>query len=250
MTGMSRCTILGIAREGWPIIAAVALVTAIISAIGLMIHMAIGGILTLIGVAVTLWAVWFFRDPERLAPADPDAIICGADGVVCHIGPGTPPPEAAVHPDDCRGMTRVSVFMNIFNVHVNRAPVAGIVERIAYRPGRFFNASLDKASEHNERLSLVLRRSDGGVMVVVQIAGLIARRIVCRVKEGDRLAAGERFGLIRFGSRVDHYLPAGAVPAVTLGERVVAGQTVIGRVSAAVAGESRRSDPSLQEVSA
>ncbi len=228
---MPRFTILGIAREGWPVIAAVAMVFALVAAGGWLLSPWAGVFLAAAGLVITLWAVWFFRDPERRTPSDPGAIISGADGVVSFIGPGSPPPESGMVGEEARGLTRVSIFMNIFNVHVNRAPRSGVVERIAYKPGKFFNASLDKASEHNERLSLVLRTPDGGRFVVVQIAGLIARRIVCRVREGAALSAGERFGLIRFGSRVDHYLPADILPAVKLGQRVVAGETLLGRGS-------------------
>ncbi|MBL8746513.1 MAG: phosphatidylserine decarboxylase [Phycisphaerae bacterium] len=228
---MPRFTILGIAREGWPVIAAVAVVLALVSGGLWILAPWVGIVMTIAAAIVTLWAVWFFRDPERTTPREPGAIICGADGVISFIGPGTPPPESGVTGDDARGLTRVSVFMNIFNVHVNRAPLAGTVQRIAYTPGKFFNASLEKASEHNERLSMVLLSADGGRFVVVQIAGLIARRIVCRVKEGAALRAGERFGLIRFGSRVDHYLPSGITPVVTVGQRVVAGETILGRAT-------------------
>jgi phosphatidylserine decarboxylase len=127
-------------------------------------------------------------------------------------------------------MTRVSVFMNVFNVHVNRSPVEGAVSAVDYRPGKFFNASFDKASEHNERCSLRLKAAAGAELACVQIAGLIARRIVCRARPGDALLAGQRFGLIRFGSRVDVYLPAGVAPLVKIGERSVAGETVFARL--------------------
>lgn len=246
MIEMPRFTILGIAREGWPVIAAVAVVLLLVSGAGWLVHPWLGMALAVAGLIVTLWAVWFFRDPERRTPNEPGAIICGADGVVSFVGPGTPPPESGVVGAEAEGLTRVSIFMNIFNVHVNRAPLAGMVDRIAYKPGKFFNASLDKASEHNERLSLVLRTPSGGRFVVVQIAGLIARRIVCRVKEGAALKAGERFGLIRFGSRVDHYLPSDVAPSVSVGQRVVAGETVLGRVAA----PASRGTRALQEAGA
>lgn len=235
---MRSFTILGIAREGWPVIAGVVGVLGALAALSWLLNPWLGAAMTFVAGVISLWALWFFRDPERRTPSDPGAIICGADGVVSFIGPSLPPIESGVTGEDAQGLTRVSIFMNIFNVHVNRAPIAGRVERIAYKPGKFFNASLDKASEHNERLSLVIRREEGGRMVVVQIAGLIARRIVCRVREGDALRAGARFGLIRFGSRVDHYLPPGMIPSVKLGERVHAGVTVLGR--GAVKSESRQ----------
>ena len=181
--------------------------------------------------ALSLWAVWFFRDPDRSIPSERGAVICPADGVVCFVGPGEPPPELGVDPAEARGMTRVSVFMNVFNVHVNRSPVGGVVERVAYKPGRFFNASFDKASELNERCSLLVRTPEGVAVPVVQIAGLIARRIVCRAREGDALDAGARYGLIRFGSRVDTYLPRGVGASVRVGARVTAGETVLARLA-------------------
>ena len=129
-------------------------------------------------------------------------------------------------------MRRICIFMNVFNVHVNRCPTEGVVEKIAYRPGKFFNASFDKASDLNERSSILLRLPDGRVLVVVQIAGLVARRIVCRVKEGANLVGGQRYGLIRFGSRVDVYMPPGSTPAVRIGDMTTAGVTIIARLAA------------------
>jgi phosphatidylserine decarboxylase len=182
----------------------------------------VGGVTGLL----TLWAIWFFRDPPRRTPSDPGLVICPADGVISFVGPCRPPEELAVDGVQAAGMTRVSVFMNVFNVHVNRSPTDAVVSTVHYRPGKFFNASLDKASEHNERCSLKLVLPDGRDMVCVQIAGLIARRIVCRAKPGDAYRAGQRFGLIRFGSRVDVYLPARVEPRVRTGQSVVAGETV------------------------
>jgi phosphatidylserine decarboxylase len=157
-------------------------------------------------------------------PQGADLILSPADGVISLIEPAVPPPELGLGPE---ALTRVSVFMNVFNCHVNRAPVAGEITAIAYRPGKFFNASLDKASVDNERNSLAIRMADGRQIAVVQIAGLVARRIVCWSKTGGRLQAGERFGLIRFGSRLDVYLPAGVAPQVALGQTMVAGESVI-----------------------
>lgn len=187
----------------------------------------IGGV---IGLILTAWCVWFFRDPARRVPADPGVVISPADGVVCYVGPSRPPAEVQVPEPAASAMTRVSIFMNVFNVHVNRCPADATVVAVHYRPGRFFNASLDKASEHNERCALHLRLPDGRDMVCVQIAGLIARRIVCKVAPGRALLAGERFGLIRFGSRVDVYLPRGVTPRVAVGDRSVAGETVLARL--------------------
>ncbi len=178
----------------------------------------------LVGVALTVWVYYFFRDPRRAVPQREGLMVAPADGVVSQIEVAPPPPELGMGETP---LTRVSIFMNVFNCHVNRAPAAGEVVAVAYRPGRFFNASLDKASEHNERNSLRLRLEDGREIAVVQIAGLVARRIVSWVEEGQTLRRGERFGLIRFGSRVDVYLPEGVAPQVCLGQTTIAGETVI-----------------------
>tara|TARA_R110002110_G_scaffold179197_13_gene384632 strand:+ start:10282 stop:10980 length:699 start_codon:yes stop_codon:yes gene_type:complete len=177
-----------------------------------------------IGLVLTLWCLYFFRDPDRVTPARADLVIAPADGVVNMIVEASPPEELGLG-DMTR--TRISIFMNVFNCHVNRAPVAGTVKRVAYRPGLFLNANLDKASEANERNSLLIERADGEEIVVVQIAGLVARRVVCDVTEGHDLAAGERFGIIRFGSRLDVYLPVGAVPLVAIGQTAIGGETVL-----------------------
>ena len=176
-----------------------------------------------IGAILTLWCAYVFRDPARVTPVAEGLVISPADGVICSIGPFQPPPELGLGMDP---MLRVCVFMNVFDVHVNRAPVTGRISRIAYKPGLFLNADLDKASEDNERSGLVIESRHGRVGVV-QIAGLIARRIVSFVQEGQSLGVGERFGLIRFGSRVDVYLPAGARVLVGLGARAIAGETVL-----------------------
>ncbi|MEQ8340441.1 phosphatidylserine decarboxylase [Marinovum algicola] len=187
-------------------------------------------ILGWIGVGLTVWCYYFFRDPERVTPDRPGLIVSPADGIISLIEPAVPPKELGMSD---RPLTRVSVFMNVFNCHVNRAPVAGEITAVAYRPGKFFNASLDKASEHNERNSLCIRLSDGREIAVVQIAGLVARRIVCFVAPGAQTATGERFGLIRFGSRLDVYLPPGVTPLVSLGQTMVAGETVLAELPAA-----------------
>ena len=181
-------------------------------------------ILGWVGVLLTVWCYYFFRDPERVTPEREGLLISPADGVVSLIEPAVPPAELGM-PDEA--LTRVSVFMNVFNCHVNRVPIAGEVTNIAYRPGKFFNASLDKASVDNERNSLRVKLADGREIAVVQIAGLVARRIVCFIEPGVKLATGERFGLIRFGSRVDVYLPAGVEPLVNIGQTMIAGETVI-----------------------
>lgn len=196
---------------------------AIFAAITLVLF-AIEEVLGWIGVGLTVWCYYFFRDPERVTPDRPDLVVSPADGIVSLIEPAVPPAELGM-PDV--PLTRVSVFMSVFNCHINRAPVAGKVQAVAYRPGKFFNASLDKASADNERNSLCIRMDDGRDLAVVQIAGLVARRIVCFVKSGDALETGERFGLIRFGSRLDVYLPEGVDPMVSIGQTMVAGETVL-----------------------
>ena len=183
------------------------------------------------GAILTAWCVAFFRDPERTSPSRAGLIISSADGVVNLIQPAAPPPE--LNMGDAP-LTRVSVFMNVFSVHVNRIPADGRIERLAYRPGKFFNASFDKASEHNERQSVMMQLADGRQVAFVQIAGLIARRILCTLKPGQAVRAGERFGMIRFGSRVDIFLPDGVLPAVSVGQKTVAGETVIADLNSPV----------------
>ncbi|MCK0144001.1 phosphatidylserine decarboxylase [Aliiroseovarius sp. F20344] len=177
-----------------------------------------------IGVGLTIWCYYFFRDPERITPSRPGLIVSPADGIVSLIEPAVPPKELGMADTP---LTRVSVFMSVFNCHVNRTPIAGEVTAIAYRPGKFLNASLDKASVDNERNSLCIRLPDGQDLAVVQIAGLVARRIVCFIKPGTQMQTGERFGLIRFGSRLDVYLPPNVEPLVSIGQTMVAGETVI-----------------------
>ncbi|HBM87740.1 MAG: phosphatidylserine decarboxylase [Parvibaculaceae bacterium] len=177
-----------------------------------------------LGVILTAWCAYFFRDPDRLTPARDGLLISPADGVVSLITEAAPPPELGLGE---MARPRISIFMNVFNCHVNRSPVSGTVTRTAYRPGLFLNADLDKASDDNERHSLVIDTANGKSYVVVQIAGLVARRIVNEVKDGDALQAGERFGLIRFGSRVDVYLEPGETPLVSVGQTMIAGETVL-----------------------
>ena len=193
---------------------------AIFAAITVVLFL-VAEILGWIGVGVTVWCYYFFRDPERLTPKGDNLVISPADGIISLIEPAVPPAELGMADTP---LTRVSVFMNVFNCHVNRSPVAGEVTAIAYRPGKFFNASLDKASEDNERNSLRIQMADGRDIAVVQIAGLVARRIVCFTKKGAHIQAGQRFGLIRFGSRLDVYLPQGVEPRVSIGQTMVAGE--------------------------
>jgi phosphatidylserine decarboxylase len=177
-----------------------------------------------IGVGLTVWCYYFFRDPKRSVPQGAGILVSPADGVISLIERAVPPPELGMGPE---ALMRVSVFMNVFNCHVNRAPIAGTIGAMSYRPGKFLNASLDKASVDNERNSLRLDLPDGRQIAVVQIAGLVARRIMWWVAEGQGIRTGERFGLIRFGSRVDVYLPEGVQPQVAIGQTMVAGETVL-----------------------
>jgi len=176
-----------------------------------------------IGTVLTIWCALFFRDPVRVSPVRDGLVVAPADGRISMVTEAMPPAELGLGD---KPLPRISVFMSVFNCHVNRSPVAGRIDRIAYRPGAFINAELDKASEDNERNSLVITTPNGRIGVI-QIAGLIARRIVCFVKEGQSIGAGERFGLIRFGSRLDVFLPEGTKPLVAEGQTAIAGETVL-----------------------
>jgi phosphatidylserine decarboxylase len=176
-----------------------------------------------IGTVLTIWCALFFRDPMRVTPVRDGVVVSPADGRISMITQVLPPAELGLGD---RPLTRISVFMSVFNCHVNRSPATGRIERIVYRPGAFINAELDKASEDNERNSLVIGTSQGRIGVV-QIAGLVARRIVCFAREGQAIGAGERFGLIRFGSRLDVYLPDGVKPLVSAGQTAIAGETIL-----------------------
>ena len=203
-------------REGYRFVAIFAAVTLLL----FWLHPVAGWI----GTALTVWCYYFFRDPERFTPLREGLVISPADGIVSQLQQAVPPGELGLGPEP---LTRISIFMNVFNCHVNRAPVTGRVACVAYRPGRFLNASLDKASVDNERNGLAIEMADGRLLGVVQIAGLVARRIVCDAVTGQQLRAGERFGLIRFGSRLDVYLPPGTAPLVAIGQTAVAGETVL-----------------------
>lgn len=213
---MLKIVLVPINKAGWPFI----VIFAVLGAGMTWLYPP----LAFAGLVLTLWCVYFFRDPDRYTPVRSGLVISPADGVVQMIDRAAPPEELGMG-DEQR--TRVAVFMNVFNVHVNRVPVDGKISKIAYRPGKFLNASLDKASEFNERMALKMTTDDGRDVVFVQIAGLVARRILCWCKEGDVMQAGQRFGMIRFGSRVDIYLPQGVEPLVVLGQTAVAGETVI-----------------------
>jgi len=179
---------------------------------------------SVVGFCITFFIIWFFRDPERVSPNIPNTLVSSADGEICLIDIAAPPKELEL--SDIK-MQRICIFMNVFNVHVNRSPINGIVKKIAYKEGSFFNASLDKASEKNERNSLIIETQDNIQIIVVQIAGLIARRILSFIDSGKHLSEGERFGLIRFGSRVDIYMPLSAKIESKLGDKVIAGETII-----------------------
>jgi len=208
--------LVSIHSAGWPFIAIFASMTMI------------GGFLWapvfVVGGIVTAWCVYFFRDPVRTTPTRPGLIISPADGVVQLITEAVPPSELDM---PIAPLTRISVFMNVFDVHVNRSPVDGQVSALGYRAGKFLNASLDKASEDNERQAVKIRTSDGHDIGLVQIAGLVARRILCWLQRDQPIRVGERFGMIRFGSRVDVFLPKGVAPLVVVGQRAVAGETVL-----------------------
>jgi phosphatidylserine decarboxylase len=204
-------------REGYRFV-------AIFAAVTLFLFWLNAGVLAWVGVILTLWCAYFFRDPERVTPLREGLVISPADGRISAIEDVIPPVELDLPREP---VTRISVFMNVFDVHVNRAPLDAAIRRIVYVPGLFLNADLDKASLDNERQALTLERSDGQLIGVVQIAGLVARRIVKFVNEGEHLSAGQRFGLIRFGSRVDVYLPPGVKSLACIGQRAVAGETVL-----------------------
>ncbi len=210
-------TLVPVHREGWRFVAIAAAATLVLFWFDLET-------LAWLAALATAWCAYFFRDPERVTPVRDGLVISPADGRVSMVQEVPAPPELDFSYEP---VTRISVFMNVFDVHVNRSPVDGTIRRIAYVPGAFLNADLDKASEDNERQALTIEMADGRAIGVVQIAGLIARRIVKFVGEGERLAAGQRFGLIRFGSRVDVYLPKGARALVSVGQRAIAGETVL-----------------------
>jgi phosphatidylserine decarboxylase len=190
-----------------------------------------------IALVATLWCAYFFRDPVRVTPLGAELVVAPADGAVCFAGPATPPPELGL---GAQPLQRVSIFMSVFDCHVNRAPVEGRVRRVAYHPGAFLSADLDKASEDNERNAFVIATVAGQRIAVIQIAGLVARRIVPFAREGEAVAAGTRIGMIRFGSRVDVYLPEGTRALVAEGQTAIAGETVLADLRAAEAGRTFR----------
>lgn len=216
-----RSQLAPINREGYPFIGGFALATLVL----FWLWRPLGWL----GVLVTLWCVYFFRDPERVTPARPGAVVAPADGRISRVADAVPPPELEL---GALPLPRVSIFMSVFDCHVNRSPLAGRIERMVYRPGAFISADLDKASESNERNAFVIAGAGGVRLAVIQIAGLVARRIVPFVRAGEAVGAGQRIGMIRFGSRVDVYLPAGTQPLVAEGQTATAGETVLANLAA------------------
>jgi len=203
--------------DGWKFVAAFAAATILL----FLVFQPLGWV----ALVLTLWCAYFFRDPWRVTPQREGLMVSPADGKVVSVAPAVPPDELGL---GAAPLTRIGIFLNVFDVHVNRIPIAGRIVRLAYRHGKFVNASLDKASEDNERMAIRLAPAEGGGdIAVVQIAGLVARRIVCRLREGETVVTGQRFGLIRFGSRTDIYLPPGWTPMVIPGQRAIGGETVI-----------------------
>ena len=199
--------------------------------IALMTYWIAGPFLGMLLIGLTLWVAAFFRDPVRATPRGDKLVIAPADGLITMIVKVSPPLELRGTEGLAEGeYTRVSIFMSVFDVHINRSPISGRIKRMAYVPGKFVNADLDKASEDNERQHFLVESADGLRIGFTQIAGLVARRIMAFVREGDLVEAGQRVGLIRFGSRVDVYLPEGTAPRVLLGQRTIAGETIIGEV--------------------
>jgi phosphatidylserine decarboxylase len=221
-----KTVLVPIHQDGLPFIA----VAGVASAILFWLWTPLGWL----GLVVTAWCVYFFRDPERVTPVRDGLIVSAADGTVAALAKVPPPPELDMDPEP---VYRISVFLNVFDVHMNRAPVDGTVAKRVYSPGKFLNAALDKASDENERMALRLDRDGAASVAVVLMAGLVARRIRCFASEGAHLQRGQRFGLIRFGSRADVYLPPEVEPLVCVGQRVVGGETVLADERA---GESAR----------
>jgi phosphatidylserine decarboxylase len=211
-----KSVIVPVHPAGWMFIAIFAVVSLLLSMIS--------SVFAWLGLIATAWCVYFFRDPARVTPLREGLIVSPADGVVQKIVNVMPPAELDLGTEE---RTRVSIFLNVFDVHVNRIPIEGSISKLHYHAGAFFNAALDKASEENERQSIKITTPDNVTLGVVQIAGLVARRILCDLKEGQSVKTGERFGIIRFGSRVDVYLPVGTTPLVIVGQRAIGGETVL-----------------------
>ncbi len=215
---IKKVIIVPVHPAGYPIIAAFAVVTLLLFLLSTFLGW--------VGVVLSLWCVYFFRDPVRHTPVKEGLVISPADGVVSAIVENISLPKE-LDWDDAEDYTRVSVFLNVFNVHVNRVPCSGVVKKVIYTPGKFLNACLDKASEDNERSAALMETSDGKLVGFVQIAGFVARRIICDLQDNQEVATGERYGIIRFGSRADIYLPKGVAPLVAVGQTMLGGETVL-----------------------
>ena len=208
-------------KEGYKFIIIFALVTIFLSMLS--------NFLGLVGLVLTLWCIFFFRDPERVTPIDDSAIISPADGVVTRVDYGVSAPDDLELGD--AKFNKISVFLNVFNVHVNRVPVAGEVTKVSYKPGKFLSANAAEASEENERNSVIIKTANGDEVIFVQVAGLVARRIVSDIKEGQEVASGDRYGIIRFGSRADIYLSEDVEIKALIGQTMIGGETIIARFS-------------------
>lgn len=206
--------------DGWKFVAIFAIITGVLGYFS--------DILLWLGIILTSWCIYFFRTPVRVTPLGDDFVISPADGKVILIKKVVPPASFDMFDQECY---RVSIFLNVFDVHVNKVPISGTIEKVIYHPGKFLNASFDKASDDNERNTIVVKNDKGIKVAATQIAGLIARRIVCSVYEKSQVLAGQEFGLIRFGSRVDVYLPLGVEPLVVVGQRAIAGETILANLA-------------------
>lgn len=215
----TKPNLLKIHKEGYIFVLIFIVATVICS----MLSDFLGGVCAIL----TLWCIYFFRDPDKVIPSGDDLVISPADGTVTKVEKSTIPKELNMGEGE---VTRISIFLNVFDIHVNRVPVSGDITKVLYHPGKFINASLDKASIHNERNHVVMKLKNGKDIVFTQIAGLIARRIVCYLEENESVSAGERYGLIRFGSRVDVYLPDGEVAQVVEGQKAIGGETILAKL--------------------
>jgi phosphatidylserine decarboxylase len=216
-----RAQVSPVHREGYPFVGGFGLVSLIL----FWLWPPLGWL----GTVATLWCAYFFRDPQRVTPMREGLVVAPADGCVSQIVNTVPPPELEL---GARALPRISIFMSVFDCHVNRSPVSGRIVRVAYQPGKFLSADLDKASEENERNAFVIVTPSGQRYAMIQIAGLVARRIVTFAREGEPVAAGQRVGMIRFGSRVDLYLPEGTRPLIAQGQSAIAGETVMADLNA------------------
>ncbi len=217
---MLKTVFVPVHREGWPFIGLFAIAAVVLG----VVYAPLGWL----GAVATAWCVYFFRDPDRVPPPLENVVLAPGDGIVQAITAAAPPADLGLGPQP---VSRVSIFLNVFDVHVNRIPASGRVVKTAYHAGKFLNASLDKASDENERMAVALRLADDRELAFVQIAGLVARRIKCDLTEGETVRAGDRFGIIRFGSRIDVYLPVGVSPVIARGQRMVGGETVMAYLS-------------------